>query len=299
MALKVMNGLDLQGQRIVNMGDPSANTDAATKQYVDGLVNGLSWKDSVRAATTAADTLASSFANGSVIDGVTLATGDRILIKNQAAGAENGIYTVNATGAPTRATDADTATEIRQATVYIEEGTTLQDTAWTLTTNAPITLGTTSLTFAQFGAGGTAYSAGNGLQLVSTTFSVLANGTSIDVGASGIKLAAAAGGNGLTVNGTTGVIDIGAGTGITVNADTIQVDTTVVVRKFAASIGTGAATSLAITHNLGTRDITWACYDNTGFADVLVDAVRTDANTLTLTFAVAPATNAYRVVVHA
>jgi len=298
VAVKVMNGLDLQGQRIVNMGDPSANTDAATKQYVDGLVSGLSWKDSVRAATTASGTLASSFANASVIDGVTLATNDRILIKNQAAGAENCIYIVNAAGAPTRATDADTAVEIRQATVYIEEGTTLADTAWTLTTNAPITLGTTTLTFAQFGAGGTAYSAGNGLQLVSTTFSVLANGTSIDVAVGGIKLAVAAGGAGLTVSAA-GVIDIGAGAGITVAADTVAVDTTVVVRKFAASIGNGAATALAVTHNLGTRDITWACYDNTAFNDVLVDAVRTDANTLTLTFAVAPTASAYRVVVHA
>jgi len=298
VAVKVMNGLDLQGQRIVNMGDPSANTDAATKQYVDGLVSGLSWKDSVRAATTASGTLASSFANASVIDGVTLATNDRILIKNQAAGAENGIYIVNAAGAPTRATDSDTAAEIRQATVYIEEGTTLADTAWTLTTNAPITLGTTTLTFAQFGAGGTAYSAGNGLQLASTTFSVLANGTSIDVAVGGIKLAAAAGGAGVVVSGT-GVIDVGAGAGITVAADSVAVDTTVVVRKFAVAIGNGAATALAVTHNLGTRDITWACYDATAFNDVLVDAVRTDANTLTLTFAVAPTASAYRVVVHA
>lgn len=89
MALKVMNGLDLQGQRIINMADPSAATDAVTKQYVDGLINGLSWKDSVRVATTTNGALATAFANGQTVDGVTLATGNRILIKNQTTGSED------------------------------------------------------------------------------------------------------------------------------------------------------------------------------------------------------------------
>src|SRR5436190_10072507 len=100
-----MNRLDLVSQRIQNVASPSTGTDAANKNYVDGAVNGLDWKSSVRAATTATGTLATAFANGQVIDGVTLATGDRILIKNQSTGSENGIYTVNASGAPTRATD--------------------------------------------------------------------------------------------------------------------------------------------------------------------------------------------------
>lgn len=123
--------------------------DAAQQAYTDTKVAGLSWKGVVRAATTVAGTLASSFANASVIDGVTLATGDRILIKNQASGSENGIYVVAASGAPTRATDADSGTELVNATCYVSEGTTNADTLWSCTTNAPITLGVTALTFAR------------------------------------------------------------------------------------------------------------------------------------------------------
>ena len=82
------------------------------------------YKDPVRAATTAAGTLASSFQNGSAVDGVTLATGDRILIKNQSSAVENGIYTVNASGAPTRATDMDANAEVqRGCVVYVQFGT--------------------------------------------------------------------------------------------------------------------------------------------------------------------------------
>lgn len=132
----------------------TALSSLATTAYVDGLVQGLSWKKAVRAATTVAGTLASSFENGDAIDGVTLATGDRILVKNQASGSENGIYTVNASGAPTRATDADTGAEMVNATVFVSEGTTLADTQWTCSTNAPITIGSTSIAFAQLSAGG-------------------------------------------------------------------------------------------------------------------------------------------------
>jgi len=266
MALKIMNGLDLQSQLIQNVASPSANTDAANKAYVDGLVNGLSWKTSVRAATTTNGTLATAYANGSVIDGVTLATGNRILIKNQTTQSENGIYVVAASGAPTRATDMDAAAEFPNATVYVNEGTTNADTGWTVTTNAPVTVGTTSITWAQIGTGGTTYTNGNGLSLSSNTFSVLADPVS--------------------------------GGGISVTATGVKVDTAVVVRKYAANIGNGALTSIAVTHNLGTQDITWSVRDATSNAVIWTDGVHTDANTLTLTFAVAPTTNQYRVVVH-
>lgn len=103
-------------------------------------------KDAVKVATTTAGTLATSFANGQVVDGVTLATGDRILIKNQATGSENGIYTVNATGEPTRATDCDTDSDIADAVVYVSQGTVNADTGWKLVTDN-ITLGTTPLVF--------------------------------------------------------------------------------------------------------------------------------------------------------
>lgn len=129
-------------------------SDLAPKTYVDAAINGLSWKQAVRAATTVAGTLASSFEDGDSIDGVTLVTGDRILIKNQASGSENGIYTVNASGAPARASDADSGAELVNASVYVSEGTTLADTQWTCSTNAPITIGVTSISFAQVTGGG-------------------------------------------------------------------------------------------------------------------------------------------------
>lgn len=144
---------------------------SAVKAYIDNAIAGVKWKDSVRAATTANGTLASAFANGQAVDGVTLVTGDRILLKNQSAGAENGIYVVNASGAPTRATQADTGAEIKQAAVFVEEGSTNADTGWVLTNNGTITLGSTALTFVQFSGAG-AYSATGGLGLSGTQFSI-------------------------------------------------------------------------------------------------------------------------------
>ena len=259
--MKVMNGLDLQSQKIINLADPSATTDAATKQYVDNVARGLNWKDAVRAATTAAGTLASSFANGSAIDGVTLVTGDRILIKNQAAGAENGIYTVNASGAPTRAVDADTGTELRSGTtVSVSEGTTNGDKAWMITTDGTIVIGTTATTWSQLG-GGTSPTAGN------TGISVAGNAVSAVAGA-----------------------------GIVISSG-IAIDTSVVARKFSANIGNGASTSIAVTHSLGTKDVSVTIRTVADDSIVLADVVATDTNNVTVTFATAPASNAYRVTV--
>lgn len=131
------------------IASPVSGTDAANKTYVDNLIAGLKWKQSVRVATTANGTLATAFANGQTVDGVVLATGDRILLKNQSTGTENGIYTVNASGAPTRATDADTGIELVNATVAAEQGTTNADKLFTCTNNS-ITIGSTSIVFVNF-----------------------------------------------------------------------------------------------------------------------------------------------------
>ena len=145
-------------------GTPSASTDVAIKSYVDSEITFLkgitNLKAAARAATTVAGTLTTSFANASVVDGVTLATNDRILIKNQAAGAENGLYFVNATGAPTRVTDADTATEIKEMVVFIGEGTANADSGWKLTNDGAIVLGTTALVYTIF-TGATGLTTGN------------------------------------------------------------------------------------------------------------------------------------------
>ena len=176
------------GFKITNLGPPTAGTDATNKTYVDNLTAGLSWKEAVRAATTANGTVASAFQNGAVIDGVTLATGNRILIKNQTSTAENGIFTVNASGAPTRALDADALGELDAAAVFVMEGTTQADTAWVVTTDVAITPGTTAHTWGQF-AGGGAVTAGAGMTQSGNTLNVIGD-SSITVTADQISRAA-------------------------------------------------------------------------------------------------------------
>jgi len=169
--------------KLTGLGDPTNPQDAATKAYVDALTVGLDVKASVRAATTTNGALSTAFENGDTIDGVTLATGDRILIKNQIAGLENGIYVVAASGAPSRATDADVSAEVTGGMfTFVMEGTVNADTGWVLTTNDPITLGTTSLTFAQFSAAGI-ITAGAGLVKTGSTLDVVAGDDSILVNA--------------------------------------------------------------------------------------------------------------------
>lgn len=132
--------------------DATASTHFVTLSQLQSQVNGLAWKEPVRGATTAAGTLASDFENGDVIDtSVTLATGNRILIKNQASGVENGIYTVNATGAPTRASDLPAAASAASIAVFVQEGTSNADVAFTCTNDSGSdVVGTDALVFQQF-----------------------------------------------------------------------------------------------------------------------------------------------------
>lgn len=157
--------LDVTGAGVfsgtVTGATPSLGTHLATKAYVDAAITGLDVKQSVRAATTANITLSGA----QTIDGVSVIAGDRVLVKNQSTGANNGIYDA-ASGAWTRSADADNsvAGEVTSGMfAFVTEGTVNGDTGWTLTTNDPITLGTTALVFAQFtGGAGTSAAGGTG-----------------------------------------------------------------------------------------------------------------------------------------
>lgn len=137
--------------------------------HVPEMHRGVSWKQPVRCASTANGTLSTAFANGQTVDGITLATGDRILLKDQTSGSQNGLYTVNASGAPTRAFDMDQDTttsvpaeEVMGAVIYVIAGTTNGGTSWRNTNTSAPTLGTTALTFAAYAAGGTPSGAAGG-----------------------------------------------------------------------------------------------------------------------------------------
>lgn len=157
----------MNSQKLTGLADPTAAQDAATKAYVDALVNGTDWKASVRLATTANHALTGLTA----IDGVTPIANDRILVKDQSTPATNGIY-IAAAGAWTRAVDADGVWELTaNVAMFVEEGTINGDSQWRLTTNNPITIGTTPLVFAQIGAA-VSYTNGTGLLLGGNVFSI-------------------------------------------------------------------------------------------------------------------------------
>lgn len=254
---KFLKGLRANNQRVTEVADPTAATDAANKQYVDNTAAGLSWKTRVRAASTANVTIASALINGLSMDGVSLVTGDRVLLKNQTTASENGIYIVAASGAAARATDADTSAEIRNLIVGVESGTLAADTIWQLVTDSP-TLGSTSLSFTQFVSGGTTYTAGAGL-----------------------------------AESPAGTFNVGAGNGITVNADDIQVNTAVVVRKFAADcvVTTNPQT---FTHGLGTNDVEVAVWETN---DLVFPDVTKGAGTVIVDWGSAPSAAQYRVII--
>lgn len=177
--------VSLNSQKITNLAEPTLDSDAATKAYVDAARSGLDVKQSVRVATTANITLSGT----QTIDGISVIAGDRVLVKDQTTGSQNGIYVV-AAGSWTRATDADTNTEVTAGMfTFVTEGTVNADSGWVLTTNDAITLGTTALTFAQFSGAGQ-ITAGAGLTKTGNTIDVVTASTArIVVNADSIDLA--------------------------------------------------------------------------------------------------------------
>jgi len=158
--------------KLSNLAEPTAGTDAATKNYVDAARQGLDVKESVRVATTSNITLSGV----QTIDGVSLTVGDRVLVKNQTTGVQNGIYNV-VSAAWTRSTDADDSSKVTaNMFAFVEEGTVGSDTGWTLSNNGVVTLGTTVITFVQFSSAGIVVADESTLTKVGNVVSVKANG---------------------------------------------------------------------------------------------------------------------------
>jgi hypothetical protein len=262
--------LSLNSRKIVNLLDGTAASDAATVGQMQAALAGLSPKDAVRAASTGNVTLASGAQNGSVIDGVTLATGDRILLKDQSTGSQNGIYTVNASGAPTRATDADTEADLVGALVSVYAGTVNDNSLWMMTTNAPITVDTTALTFTQF-LSGIAYTWAGGIGISGSTVSVAA-GTGLTQDTDGLSLSVPVS---LANGGTNATTAANARTSLGVPG------------RFATNVGNGSLTTLPVAHNLGTLDVVVAVYRANALIEPDVNLV--DSNNLNLVYSVAPA----------
>jgi len=178
--------VNMNGQRIINMLDPIGSNEAATKNYVDTTTQGLDAKASVKVATTVSIGAGGIPGGQQTIDGYTTGNGDRVLVKDQSNSQNNGIYSTNTGGSWSRATDLDIWGEVPSAFVWVEQGTVNGDTGWVCTADQGGTIGTTPMPWTQFSG-------------------------AAQIGA----------GAGLTKTGS--ILDVGAGAGIQVNADSIQV----------------------------------------------------------------------------
>ena len=248
--------IDASTARIKNLAEPQFPQDAATKNYVDTLAEGLHIHEACHVATQASlETITGgtvSYNNGTdgvgafltlsvavtVIDGHPLNNLDRILVKNQTPAARNGIYTW-ATGGTTltRAADFNTGAEINGGDfVFVENGNLYNNTGW-VQTEEVITVGTDSVVWQQFAGAGT-YTAGSGLALVGNEFSLnVALTGGLTVIGDEIQIVSTAAGNGLTF--TSGVFDVvGTTDRITANANSIDIASTYVGQSSITTLGT-------------------------------------------------------------
>lgn len=175
--------VNLNNQKIIGLAEPTDHTDAATKGYVDSVVQGLAPKQAVKAATT---TNLASLSGTLTVDGVSLVAGDRILVKDQTTASQNGIYVV-ASGAWTRSTDADIWNELVAAYVFVQQGAVNADVGYICTVDSGGTLGTTAVTWAVFtsasqvDAGAGLTKTGTVIDVVGTTDRITVNADSVDI----------------------------------------------------------------------------------------------------------------------
>lgn len=257
MSKPVLSSLDFGGNsRILNLPDAASAQEPATLAQLNSAVEGLSWKDAVRVASVANINLASP---GATIDGITMATNDRFLAKDQSTASQNGIYIWNGAATPaTRALDASTSPELEQAITTVEEGTSAGATYRQTAINFTIDSG--AVTWTSFGtSAGAASESGAGV-------AELATQGEVDTGTDDLRIVTP--------------LKLATWSGR--------------MRKTSGTIGDGSATAYTVTHNFNSRNVMVSVFKNSGnYDEVLVDITRPTVNSIVITFASAPAAAAY------
>jgi hypothetical protein len=291
--------LSMGGFRITSLADPTAAQEAATKNYVDAVAQGLDAKPSVKYASTTNLTLT----GGATIDGQSTTAGDRCLVKNQTTPSQNGIYVVQV-GAWTRATDMDAWTEVPGAFVFVEEGTTQADTGWVCTVGQVGSLGSSSITWTQFSGAGE-YTWGAGLAATGNTIDIGA-GAGIQVNTDTIQIAnngvtnAMIADNAINLAGADVYGTLALGNGGTGGTDASSSRTALGVPGRYSSATHSAGTTITITpamHSLVTGNLIVQCkIDATGEV-IWPDIFIASNGTVTITFGVSQAANTIRTTV--
>jgi hypothetical protein len=249
------------GARILGLGSAVANDEPVILSQLVNAVNNLSWKDSVRAGSTGDINIATP---GATLDGVALANGDRILLKNQTTATQNGIYIwTGAAVALTRSPDADVFDELESAVVFIDEGTTNAGTRWRQTQVNGV-IGTNNLTFVADGQAAPAASE------TVAGIAEIATQTETDTGTDDVRI---------------------------VTPAKLR-NSPYALRAVSSTIGDGTAATFSITHSFNTFDVDVVVREATGARrQVIVETDTPDVNTARVLFAGAPAANSYRVTV--
>lgn len=264
MGKPILSDFDFSGgAKITGLPQAVASGQPVTLDQMNAALEGLAWKDDVVAASTANINLS---APGATIDGVTMATNDRFLAKDQTAGAENGVYIWNgASTVASRASDMNVSSEFNAAVVPVRSGTVNSGTTWRQTAANP-TVGTTSIAFSSFIAGAAAASETTAGIAETATQAETDTGSDDQRIVTPLKLANFSGR----------------------------------AKRYSTDVGDGSATSYTVTHNLATRDVVVNVRRNSGaYEQVLVDWGATTPNSITLIFASSPAAAQYRVTVTA
>lgn len=291
--IQIHNNVDIQGQKVKNAADGSANSDYATWGQVQNLVQGVT--KAFHAETRASGNVdIATLNNGDTVNGEVVATGDSVLLDLQTTAAEDGLYTVGATeGTTVRHAQLPSGASWEGVMVRVSGGNDGGKTFFS--TGEDLVVGTDGVTMVEQ-TGGTSYTAGDGLsESPAGTFNV-AVGAGLELSSDTVRVAAAAAGAGLT-GGAGSALAVGAGTGITVNANDVAVDTSVVGMKFSTATH-ASSTSITITHNLGTENVVVSVrLEGSPKSAILVDWDPSSTNAIVLRPAVAPSANTWRITV--